>query len=127
MKRIYLIISFTFILFASKAYSMDLYDEQEKNRMDEINKKIVTISITTAAEASGVSGLYLTGQWVAAMFLGGKVAYDVNELVDLIKEKISLTKDAKERRDLEKSIEDLKSVHGMDEYRENHSDEHGGE
>jgi len=124
MRIIYLIISCTFILFATSAYSIDLYDQNELDRMKEIDKRIVDLSWGAAIEIGSVSGLYLSGQWVVAVVLGSKAAYDINEMISLLKERYSITKDAKERKEIQKAIDKLNSENSMDGYREQHSDEH---
>ena len=124
MKVFYLTISFVFLLFTYNLYCLDLYDQNELDRMKEIDKKIIDLSWSAAIEVGGVSGLYLSGQWIVVMVLGSKAVYDINEMIDLLKERYSITKDAKERQEIQKAIDKLNSENSMDGYREQHSDEH---
>jgi len=124
MRKKTLILLFTFLLFFSKGYSLDIYDSNEQERMKEIDKEIAKTAMDIALDIGVISGSYMTGNLIIASLSGYRAMYDVNELIDLIKEKISLTKDEKEKRELQMAIDKLNSENSMDGYRENHSDEH---
>jgi len=124
MQKKTLILLFTFLLFFSRGYSLDLYDENERDRIKEIDEKISSIAGILSVEVVTMPSLYATGNFALLTITGVQACQNVTSLVNLLRERYTITKDAKERKEILDTIEKLNSENSMDGYRENHSDEH---